>query len=91
MADKIAGFGKRDEWGRSITFLEIDAQAKLKTQKPKLDKAKQEVAESLVRVIETEKAKPTRWQVKYNRIVKSDEVTQYVFTFYPHKMHVVHQ
>ena len=36
----------------------------------------------MVNVIETEKAKATRWEVKYNRIVKSKEAKQFVLAFY---------
>ena len=85
LAKHIIGFGERDKWEQSIAFLDIDAQKKLKKQTPKLSEAKREVAESLVSVIEKERATTSRWENKYKRIVKSEEVTQYVFTFYPQK------
>ena len=80
MAKHIIGCGERDKWENSINYILVVAKDKLET--PKLGEAKQGVAELLVNVIETEKAKATRWEVKYNRIVKSKEAKQFVLAFY---------
>ena len=100
LAEKIAGFAEKDEWERSIKLLLVDAKTKLKT--PKLSESRQGVAESLVNVIETEKAKAIRPEIKYNHIVKSKEAKQFVLAFYTDmhvkkipgavaRMHEVHQ